>query len=71
MSMYNLFKYSDNYSTTSGSLWNYYRDEMNDDADENNAVDNHRENSSKTKTSRPFEYKTKIIRKTDVFIPFK
>ena len=23
--------FSDNYSITSGSLWNYYRDEINDD----------------------------------------
>ena len=27
-SMYSLLDYSDNYSMTSGSLWNYYRDEM-------------------------------------------
>ena len=26
MSMYNLVEYSDNYSMTSGSLWNYYKD---------------------------------------------
>ena len=30
MPMYNLIKYSDNYSKTSGSLWQYYRDEPND-----------------------------------------
>ena len=24
--MYNLFEYSKNYSKTTGSLWNYYRD---------------------------------------------
>ena len=35
MPMYNLLEYSDNYSTTSGSLWNHYRDEVNDDANEN------------------------------------
>ena len=29
-SMYNLIEYSDNYSKTSGSLWQYYRDEPND-----------------------------------------
>ena len=29
MRMYNLIEYSDNYSKTSGSLWNYYRDEPN------------------------------------------
>ena len=30
MSMYNLIEYSDNYSKTSGSLWQYYRDKPND-----------------------------------------
>ena len=27
MNMYNLLEYSDNYAKTSGSLWQYYRDE--------------------------------------------
>ena len=27
MPMYNLIEYSDNYSKTSGSLWQYHRDE--------------------------------------------
>ena len=30
MSMYNLIAYSDNYSETSGTLWQYYRDKSND-----------------------------------------
>ena len=30
MPMYNLIEYSDNYSKTSGSLWQYYIDEPND-----------------------------------------
>ena len=30
MPMYNLIEYSDKYSKTSGSLWQYYRDEPND-----------------------------------------
>ena len=30
MPMYNLIDYSDNYAKTSGSLWQYYRDEAND-----------------------------------------
>ena len=34
MSMCNLLKYSNNYSMTSGSLWNYYVDEVDDDANE-------------------------------------
>ena len=31
-----LLEYSDNYSIISGSLWNHYRDEVNDDVNENN-----------------------------------
>ena len=30
MQLYNLLEYSDNYVKTSGSLWQYYRDETND-----------------------------------------
>ena len=30
MPMYNLIEYSDNYSKTSGSLWQYYIDDPND-----------------------------------------
>ena len=30
MPMYNLIEYSDNYSKTSGSLWQYYKDHPND-----------------------------------------
>ena len=29
MAMYNLIEYSDNYSKTSGSLWQYYKDDLN------------------------------------------
>ena len=29
MPMYNLLEYSKNYGKTTGSLWNYYRDEPN------------------------------------------
>ena len=34
--MYNLTEYSDNYSDTSESLWNYKRDEIIDNADVTN-----------------------------------
>ena len=33
MPMYNLIEYSKNYLKTSGSLWNYYRDEPNSGAE--------------------------------------
>ena len=35
MPMYNLLEYSKNYQKTTGSLWNYYRDEPNSDTDNN------------------------------------
>ena len=33
--MYNLLEYSKNYEKTTGSFWNYYRDEPNSDRDDN------------------------------------
>ena len=41
MSMYNLIAYSDNYSDISGSLWDFKRDEIDNNADvtkDNNAA---------------------------------
>ena len=51
MSMYNLLEYGKNYSMTSGGLWNYCRDEI-DDVDDN------------ASDGKSFEYKTKIVGKT-------
>ena len=51
--MYN--PYSGNYSMISGNLWNYYKDEVNNDANENNDAGNYRVNKNKTKTSESFE----------------
>ena len=36
MNMYNLFEYSKNCTKTTGSLWNYYRDELTDDTNDIN-----------------------------------
>ena len=55
MTMYNLLEYSKNCRKTIGSLYNYYRDELNDDADNNNFANNNAVNSS------TFNYKNKII----------
>ena len=49
---------------TSGSLWNYYRDNINDDANKNNDAGNYRINNGKKTTSRSFQFKTKIIGST-------
>ena len=38
MPMYNLIEYSDNYSKTSGSLWQYYKDEPNDNLTDSESI---------------------------------
>ena len=58
MSMYNLLEYSKNYRKTIGSLYNYYRDKLSDDADDNN-FDN-----IKVVNSNTFKYKIKITGNT-------
>ena len=50
MPMYNLIEYSDNYAKTSGSLWQYYRDEPINDND--------------LEDSESFKFKKKITGKT-------
>ena len=64
MPMYNLIEYSDNYTKTSGSLWQYYRDQPYD-----NLAD-----------SESFKFKVKITGKTpnndnekdvEIMVPFK
>ena len=55
MPMYNLIEYSDNYSDTSGSLWQFKRDEI--EGDVNLTVDdNHIPNNSSS-----FKYKSSFI----------
>ena len=58
MSMYNLLESSKNCRKAIGSLYNYYRDELSDDADDNN-FDN-----IKVVNSNTFKYKNKIIGNT-------
>ena len=56
----NLLEYGDNFSMKSGNLWNYYRDEANDSANEIDDNDN-KINSDKVTASESLEYKTKIV----------
>ena len=60
VSMYNLLEYSKNYSMTPGGLCNYYKDEVNDDANEINA-DNYKIYNKKTVASESFKCKTNAI----------
>ena len=56
--MYNLLEYSKNYRKTIGSFYNYYRDELSNDDDDNNF------NNIKVVNSNTFKYKNKIIGNT-------
>ena len=59
MPMYNLLEYSKNYRKTIGSLYNYYRDELSNNANDNNF------NNIKVVNSNTFKYKNKIINNTN------
>ena len=56
MPMYNLLEYSKNYRKTTGSLWNYYRDEPNNPPDDNY-------NADPITNSESFKYKSSITGK--------
>ena len=58
MPMYNLLEYSKNYRKTIASLYNYYRDELTNDGNDNN-FDN-----IKVVNSNTFKYKNKITGNT-------
>ena len=57
--MYNLLEYSKNYTKSTGSLYNYYRDELTNDNIPGNVFNNVRVVNSNT-----FKYKNKIIGNT-------
>ena len=54
MPMYNLLEYSKSYKKTTGSLWNYYRDEPKLSTDNNNTT-------HLILNSRSFDYKVNFI----------
>ena len=58
MPMYNLLEYSKNYRKTMGSFYNHYRDELNNDADDNNF------GNIKVINTNTFQYKNKITGNT-------
>ena len=58
MPMYNLLGYSKNYLKTSGSLCNYYRDELSNETNDNNGP------NKDVVNSKFFKYKTRITGST-------
>ena len=58
MPMYNLLEYRENYRKTIGSFYNYYRDKLSDDNDNDNF------GNIQVVNSEAFKYKNKIIGNT-------
>ena len=58
MPMYNFLEYSKNYSKTSASLWNYYRDVLTNETNDNNAP------NKNVIYSKSFKHKSTIIGST-------
>ena len=56
MPMYNLIEYSDNYSDTSGSLWQFKRDEQN--------MNNRNPANANTEDSISFKYESNLIKES-------
>ena len=64
MPMYNLIEYSDNYSKTSGSLWQYYKDDPNDNITQSESLKSKIKITGKT----PVEGNTKDV---EIIAPLK
>ena len=64
MPMYNLLEYSDNYSKTSGSLWQYYKDDPNDNMTQSESFKSKMKITGKT----PAEGITKDV---EMIVPLK
>ena len=64
MPMYNLLEYSKNYRKTTGSLWNYYRDEPKDPPLNDDDPPTINYNADPITNSESFKYKNSITGKT-------
>ena len=53
--MYNWLEYNKNYSKTSDSLWNYYRDELTDETNDDNGPNKNVINSKPSKYKKALQ----------------
>ena len=59
IAMHNMLDQSDNYSITSGNVWNHYTDKVNDGVNENNDAGCYKINYKQTATSKSSSVKQK------------
>ena len=81
MLMYNLIEYGKNYSETPGSLWNYYRDQLSDKANDDNGPNKVSLTGSTTSitgstynvaaTAGDYDANKKTTKKAEIAVPLK
>ena len=81
MLMYNLIEYGKNYSETPGSLWNYYRDQLSDKANDDNGPNKVSLTGSTTSitgstynvaaTAGDYDANKKNTKKAEIAVPLK
>ena len=64
MPIYNLIEYSDNYAKTSGSLWQYFRDEPDDDIEDSESFKSKIKITGKTTTNNN-------VKDVEIMVPLK
>ena len=64
MPMYNLIEYSDNYAKTTGSLWQYFRDDPNDNLAESESFKSKIKITGKTNNNNN-------VKNVEIMVPLK
>ena len=65
MPMYNLIEYSDNYAKATGSLWQYFRDDPNDNLAESESF------KSKIKITEKIPNNNNNVNYVEIMVPLK
>ena len=67
--MYNLLEYSQNYSKTPASLWNYYRDKLTDETNKNNGPN---KNDDDNPANNPdYDQNKRGTKEVEIAVPLK
>ena len=69
--MYNLLEYNKNYLKTTGSLWNYYRDELTNDTNDNNNFNKNVFNSKSSDKASIIGSTYNVDEKNDAYVANK
>ena len=72
MPMYNLLEYSKNYRKTTGSLFNYYRDELSDETNDNNGLNKNVIGDGGNPIPNPnYDANKEVTKEAEIAVPLK